>query len=468
MKYIAIVREGDNDEISLEGLKEPVYLRYENPNFVRWRKNTCTIVFVGTYTIRRKNDYIVIYSMPKYYPKENCNKNNLNEIKNHIKKICCVVEKLRAEGKSFDDEEYLFNPYEQGVTKQAVNRVELAEYIIEDYIQYGLYVKDLTETVKGGRGRTSWAKTVRKVSPIIQNNSPIYLELMNKRHIIDENDLLSVIHANVVNQCLEFMGTLILDGIQYIETESLGGDLSPFATTINTYSTYIFKEREINLFKALEAWCSLTQYYEKYAGVTCFDRVWEWTNDAVWGNIDHPESSHPSYHIGKYQYFGKGEAIPDTIRIEESDREESCDIYIFDSKYYTINYTSSKWGNYQIDGFPANSDIVKQVAYLKLISSQYKLRNCYNAFLLPEATENCDENEKELFSVSDKEWFKTIGFVKPGSFNLQIPSADNNSGNEEKVGIIIVNPDKLYDRYLSGYHTKHEELCSTCEYLSIT
>lgn len=463
MNHIAIVREGDNDNISLDNYQ--FFLRDVKPNFVKWSKKNCTIVFVGMYTIRRNNDSITIYSLPKYFPKEKCNKDNLDEIQNHIKKICRVIEKLRLEGKTFDDEEYLFNPYELRLSKEIVNRVELAEYIIEDYLQNGLYIKQLTETIRGSIGRTNWAKTVAKINPMIQRDTPLYLELMNRHPIIDESDFISIIHANIINQCLEFMGNLISNGIEYVETEALGDDISEFASIISAQSTYVFKEREINLFKSLEAWCSLTKYYENYAGVTCFHKVWEWVNDSVWGNIDHPNSSNPIYHIENNEYFGKGESIPDTIRIEQIPNKKIFETFIFDSKYYTINYINPD--NHQIDGFPANSDIVKQMAYLKLIKSQYKSENYYNSFLLPESSEKCKKNEQEWFVIPEKEWFKTIGFVKPGSFNFPNIELKNSSNNEDKIGIILVNPDKLYDRYLNEYHAKYNELLNTITYLSM-
>ncbi len=462
MNYIAITREGDSDKISVNGLQNPIYLGDKNPNFVKWSKNRCTIVFVGMFTIHRdNNDRIIVYSLPKYFPKEKCNIDHLDEIKDCLKKICQVVEDLRAKGKEFDDEEYLFDPYEEGIRSKPVNRVELAEFILEDYMQYGLYVKDLTETIRGGGGRTNWAKTVTHITPLFQKNTPMYLELMNKRHIIDENDVISIIHANVVNQCLEFMNALLFDGIDYIDTEELGGDLSMYSSVINSQITYVFKERDINLFKALEAWCANTRYYRNYAGVTCFDRVWEWVNDSVWGNTEHPESKNPIYHIGNTDYEGKGEAIPDTIRIVKN-AENKCCTYIFDSKYYTVSRIQKK----EIIGYPNNSDIVKQVAYLKLIKSQYGEGEYYNSFLMPESSENCGDVEGEYFKIPERDWFRRIGFVKPGSFSLDISNLSDEIREDEKekmVGIVLVNPDKLYNRYLEKYKAEEVELRRTTQ-----
>lgn len=462
MNHLVIIREGDEDRIPLNK-GGSIRLGDIERNFVKWGKNKRTIVFVGMYTIKYHNECITIYSMPKYFPKDRCTLDHLVEVQSHIRKICEVVEKLRSEGKNFDDEEFLFDPYEQNVSKKSVNRFELAEYIIEDYLQYGLYVKDFTETRRGGIGKTNWGRTVAKIQPILQDTSPVYLDLMNRHHMIDENDLISVIHANVVNQCLDFLGPLISNGMEYIDTEPLGEDLSTYSSTINARSTYVFKEREINLFKALEAWCACTRYYKNYAGVTCFDRVWEWVNDSVWGNIKHPESESPIYHIAGWDYAGSGEAIPDTIRIEEYEGEK--EVFIYDSKYYTINNIYNKDGQNIINGFPANSDIVKQVAYLKLIKSQYKAKCFFNLFLFPESYERCRKEDKEAFQIPPEKWFTIVGYVKPGAFNLKLDPPDEENDEEEKVGLIFINPEKLYERFLKDSRVEYAELSETKSYL---
>ena len=450
MRHIAIVREGDSASDFLK------LLSVEKPEFFK----RGSIVFVGMYTLKRNNEITVLYSLPKYYPKQKCNLENLPEIQKHIKTICRVVEKLRSEGRKFDDEEYLFDPYEQGQSKKAVNRYELAEYIIEDYLQNGLYVKDIIESRKNGPGRTSWGKTVAKLQPVIQNHAPVYLEMMNRYRVIDENDIISLIHANVVKQCLDFLGIPVCNGMEYLETEELEEDLSCYSSTINIRSTYVFKEREINLFKALEAWCETTRYYKNYAGVTCFDRVWEWVNDSVWGNVKAPNSGNPVYCVNNIKYRGRGEAIPDTIRIEKG--ENQPEVYIYDSKYYCIEHI---YGDKSVKGWPANSDIVKQVAYLKLIKSQHVADAFYNSFLLPESLEGCGD-DKENFGIPDGQWFSVIGYVEPGAFNLKLDMKPNEE-KEKRVGLIIVKPEKIYDMYLSGRKAAYSDVRDTSKYISL-
>ena len=53
----------------------------------------------------------------------------------------------------------------------------------------------------------------------------------------------------------------------------------------------------------------------------------------------------------------------------------------------------------------------------------------------------------------------------PGTFNLKLDSADEKNDDEEKVGLIFINPEKLYERYLKGSRTEYAELSETKRYL---
>ena len=119
MKKIKIFREGDR--LVLQDVE------ILPPEFVKRSKKEYHMVFVGMHSIRTKKDVTVIYSLPKYFPKEKCTLEHLDEIKRHIKKICNVVELLKNDGKEFEDGDVLFNPYEQNKKRIPVNRVELAE-----------------------------------------------------------------------------------------------------------------------------------------------------------------------------------------------------------------------------------------------------------------------------------------------------------------------------------------------------
>lgn len=484
MSKIAIFRERDDDKAKNNA---GIYLGDINAGFIKKNK----VAYVGTYTYKTEKGDLNVYCLPKYFPIDKCNEQNIAEIRKHLALVCKVIEQLRAEGKSFENDEYRFDPYEIEEVKSKVDRFTLAEYIIDDYLQYGLYTKDLTEIRKNGVGKTSWGKTVSRIQPVIQDGAPVYLDLMNRHHFYDENDLISIIHANVLNQCIEFVGDLISDGVEVVNTEDLGDDLSEYSSLINSRSVFVFKEREINLFKALEAWCASTRYYKAYSGTTAFDRVWEWVNDAVFGNVgSEKESDPPIYSVDDYDYAFHSEtskAKPDTIYVDV----EKPRLAVFDSKYYVPKFIKNENGN-KVYQYPANVDIAKQVAYLKQIKSiidddkkisdrskdnddrgQFRYSN---AFLFPYSSSAYDVALEDGIDG----WCVRIGHVKGSVFRcldeeirrrMEI-EADNDSEDDssddkdnsdkkvdyDKIDVYVVDPEKLYKRYLSGDVVQNDDI----------
>lgn len=512
MKNIYIIREGalapnkrsvgdsdpDPDKIPLIPVDgEYKYLHELKPEFFRWTGSRFENVFVGVCTINANagDQKIVVYSLPKYFPKERCDDSNLNEIKRVLKQICLVAEKLKkehSESAIFADTDKFFEPYTQNREKNDVNRVALAEFLLEDYVQNGLYVNDIMVTKKNGLGRTSWAKTVLKTMPIIQDGNIVYLDRINREHNVDEGDIIRKIHAEIISQCLNLVGPLQPGGIvldvdgMYDQDDSFDDKRECYAQEINMRIPYVFREREINLFKAMEAWCRNTKYYDDYIGVTHFDRLWEWVNDSVWGNISskYTKSDNPKYYIDGCDgcFSGLGSAIPDTIRVETGDNGDLCKkkVYVFDAKYYVLKALGGEQydGNSNVGeacGWPANSDIAKQIEYLELlrhllqrVNTEEKVQIEYkNAFLLPECTPvfsgNIPEKTREKFSMCRDDWYKKIGHVEQGKFNELLSvvlgfGAELEGVKARTVDLIIVKPETLYDYYLSGKKISSEEL----------
>lgn len=151
MEKIIIIREGDYDPFSFDERK--IHLHMIKPEFFKWTGSKFENVFVGVCSIIIDEQKVVLYSLPKYYPKSRCKREHLDDIKEVLKKICRVAEKLKQEhpkSKIFSDTDSFFEPYKLKDKVQNVNRVELAEYLIEDYVQNGLYVKDVLVTKKMG------------------------------------------------------------------------------------------------------------------------------------------------------------------------------------------------------------------------------------------------------------------------------------------------------------------------------
>ena len=123
-------------------------------------------------------------------------------------------------------------------------------------------------------------------------------------------------------------------------------------------------------------------------------------------------------------------AIPDTIYYKEEDSR----LYVYDSKYYTIKNVKKAADDKEsgtVTGLSSNSDIIKQVAYLKGIKNS--LKKVYREpeisryiFLLP----YYDKNYKTDDKTYDNGLFSRTGYVKPGNYDRLVEDNDQN-GNDQ-------------------------------------
>lgn len=445
-----IIKEGDKPK------KEISTLFYGKNNFIKNNR----IAFVGCF----HNDNTIVYSLPKYCPDSWVKNKDIERAKKHMDLVCAVIDKLRSQGKRFDDEEYSFDAYSENPEDMRVNKLEIAEYIIKDYIRNGLYSCSVKDSVVNGNGSTLWSKTIRKFQPIIDGKNIIYPNRMTRVTYESYNDIMTVIHGNVVNQCIDYASALFDYKVEPVrDVEPLGENLSQYKSVIESRRATVFDERSITLFKALQAWCGSTRYYKSYPGVTCFHQVWEWTNDAVWGSHNSKESDKPKYYINGNVFDGTGNQILDTLRIIKNDG--NINVAILDSKYYvpkSLNGTN-------VEGLPANSDIVKQISYYMFIQNELRTNNINikyaNAFLMPV---NDVMNDVLNDKMDDGEMFKKVGYAERGAYTAlqkeinRLEAQTKNTLVEDRllnqVDIIMVDPEKLYNRYLYGDKVSDDEI----------
>lgn len=422
--------------------------------------------FVGIYTSSVHSGRVTIYSCPKYFDfdlEKPYTNEILNKVKDHMNLICRTIEKLRKEGKNFEDTEYQFSAYDNYSERKNVNAYELADFIVNDYVINGLFYQRNKQQKINGKGVTKWPRTVSKLQPIIDNNEAIYINVINQFSTKDYSRLLTSIHRYIVNKCANFIQPLgKYENIELPEcTYEFGDNLSDYYDYILTQLSYVYTNRDIALLKALASWCSISNFYKGFGGVTCYDRVWEYVTKEVWGNIHDTRSEKPNFYINsssgeKQAYEGSGEEIPDIIRVAKI--ESKICIGIFDAKYYypwKINkYKKDAKGC--IWGAPKNSDIVKQIAYFNNFKKTYGEELHYaNAFLMPEfSSEICSALDIE--KRDSNELYKYRGYVENGTNNsvqdaliMNGYNMDDMKKSDDIVGIYTVNPEILYKQYLS-------------------
>lgn len=462
------ILEASNVADELDGLK-PLF-----------KKDSLT--FVGIYTFSTGDN---CYCYPKYFPEVKSDEEK-EKVKKHMELVANVIEKLRQEGKNMEEESQSFSPYHNQSTPNKVNRIELARYIIKDYLEHGLFYIDEKRQSINGNGRTHWTKTVNRLHPIINGNDIIYFNRIVQSRYTNYDTLITEIHGHIVSKSIEAMNKLGYSlGVNKPTCSKATIDLESMVPYIEQMLSQLFEERQVCLFKAMISWCKESRYYKFIGGTTNFAGVWEWVNDAVWGNVSKKDSSNPMYYLGDFQLEGKGEAKPDTLYISDISADSTCNIFIYDSKYYVVKSLTidEQTSTGSILGFPANADIIKQIAYKKFIAQYFESINNIlqdnkkikfkfkNMFLIPELLV---ENKQKLgldYAEQLTNLYQKIGTVSAGVFDgllnsLKIDdqtkamikkqeSANKKNKSdqlqkEDLVEVLEVNPEILYRKYLSS------------------
>lgn len=413
--------------------------------------------FVGVFYSSSNN--ITVIGYPKYlsYSGDNLTTEDKKKILSHMDLVCQAIELSKAGIRKSAVNENRFNPNNDEDNEASVNKYLLADYILMDYLKYGLYSKYTINHGKKAGGNINWNRTVNYTFPIIDRDV-IYLDTINS-YKEEMSNLITEIHGCIVNQCAKIMCTsekynnIELPNVNFnfnIET-----DLSTYAQMLLKNISYVFTNREIALFKALITWCSISKFYEKYIiGVTAFDRIWEYVNKEVFGNITNTALGTPSYHIKGKTYTAIGEEIPDILRVFQNKGEGY--FCILDAKYYCIELVGK---NNSIKGAPANSDIAKQVQYyyhLKQIYKNNDLGNIHfsNSFLVPNFIDSSDM------------LYEYIGYVDQSKeANMEVVdkikdllSEKKDGGKDAFVTIYQVDPTKVYRCFIKGQKTNDLEM----------
>lgn len=418
------------------------------------------ITMVGCYTFANGVQW---YSFPKYYQFKNNDGIN-KEDKKYIELIIRVIDRLRSEGRNLFEGDHIFNPDITNGQKRRVNMVELSRFLIRDYLVNGIYGRKNKSYSTNGRGKIDWGKTVKKTQPLIRDNVPVYCQLWKKNNYIDTDNDISNIHKHILSFAIivyeKYYGHVDVDNeIRERNQTELNRDYC--VRMLSNEVRHVYNDHDISLIKALMAWCEATVNYKTVGCTNCFQNVWEWVNDFVFGNVENKYSEVPRYSLydesgGIVEYVGAGSAKPDTIFFETERNLNKSHLFVYDAKYYTPVFSEK-----DVYGYPPNSDIVKQVAYMKeILKSMSKIEvSSKNIFLLPEFNGVKTDIEK---ANCNNDLFVEIGYVKQADFSSMVESmyrknnikedAQRIECEDDKVYLYMIYCSKLYEIYLEGKH----------------
>ena len=197
----------------------------------------------------------------------------------------------------------------------------------KDYFMY------VIKNIHSGYDRVNWRKTISRKTPIMQDGTPIYMEVINRRKQINFDEELMIIFYSTLNYVAKHLGFNLrfecnYDLITGAEFESYMEEVGLIRLRAIKYK--YFSDKDLQMWNLCYAFFEKTsrinssEHSEDYLFVTDFDKVFESMMDALISDTD----------VHKKLVDQKDGKIVDHIFMHESPIDGSKVYYIGDSKYY--------------------------------------------------------------------------------------------------------------------------------------
>ena len=242
--------------------------------------------------------------------------------------------------------------------------------IIEFYNRNKDYFMYIIKNLHSGYDRINWRKTISHKTPILQDGSPIYVDVINRKKQINFDEELMVIFYSILNYISSNLGVMIpvecnydlISGAQFeAYMEGLG------ETRLNAIKYKYFSDKDIRL------WNLCSAFFKKTSGIQSsndisdflligsFEIVFESMIDALIGDpdltgiksmddgkiIDHifryhsPIDGKDIYYIGDSKYYAIGAEIGDASIYKQFTYAKNIIQYHFNGKLESSGYRDS-------------------------------------------------------------------------------------------------------------------------------
>ena len=261
--------------------------------------------------------------------------------------------------------------------------IDSYQWIINDYLNNGVYV-DVEKTYhQESKGKINWKKTF-KAPFLVNKKSLIYLNpIVEKKSNI--KNIISEIYAYCVDESTKTLWFLY-DGVKKISNLK-NVNIKYYINVINEEINNTFDDRKkLLLYHMKRILQDKVNNYGKNNvrnyGVRNFEYVWEYIINSVYGT-ENVKKYYPTatYYLNCVTSFEASKLRPDTIM-----KDSNNNMYILDSKYYKVGNICNDVK--KIKGTLPNTDsIQKQITYGKFIEQNFKekdnINDIYNAFVIP-------------------------------------------------------------------------------------
>lgn len=357
----------------------------QDRNIVKKTSDLYKFDYVGIIVDKVQDNTNILIVLPKYL--ENIVLSN-DEEKEYAKLLMQVFRRYAKDTlnkDNLDDLDYLSE-------NTQFNLLAIIDYLINDYIENGLYSNNLETHEYNGNGLIDWNKTIQDEFALITNRRVIYTDFHTMIDEDDVEDYIRILHQNILFQCFSFLEEIsFLDLLEYPslyikKAELLIKDIEYQIRAIDIEIRNVFSDRKINLLKAMKYFLQEESRLESnnlfLYGTRSFAHIWEKSISCVFNNqIDLFKDLLPSPQWTKresYRVMPSRTLKPDTVR------QINNDFFVVDAKYYKFPFTEeSKLST----GNPGLGDISKQFLYVEAFRTISTLGSCiyHNSFVLPTA-----------------------------------------------------------------------------------
>ena len=366
--------------------------------------------FVGVVEIGIGSHCFILKCYPKYFSSP--------PDFTQMKLIASVLQKYNAE-------EFSIVLAADTPDKKRYNQLAITLFILQDYLEHGVYTRTKEELTKHGSNEIDWDITINETFPVLQNGRPFYVDYFTRETSDDESSFITRLHQYAITECTRRLKETELDvlfGIEAPEIYDGGiedfGEIEFIKQRIISEINIQFVTQKQQLLRTLYAFFSKENYSEDNAnlslfGTNSFNMLWEKACASVFGNVMDtpicrlplPQKSdstqllkdlipRPEWKYITGESFKSDTLKPDIINL--CSYKGKTYFVIQDAKYYNLHF--SEIG---ISGQPGIEAINKQFLYQAAFSAfikKYQLDVC-NMFIFPSDENDVSYRGEVLFSL---------------------------------------------------------------------
>lgn len=286
-----------------------------------------------------------------------------------------------------EDEASFLDP---SAAQAGLNALALADWLIRDYLNAGIYRRLRDREEIGGAGQISWRRTIERMTPILSSGAPVYIDTITRSSAKDRDHFVSRLHRHVVEVASNTFGHLLGYAPLNLDHEPFEPfpdhpSVSLCRVRVQQEMREAYSDRAMQLLPMLLGWMTAIDKADSVDlalyGTTAFYDVWEKACSLALGNEREHWQSHiprPKWRAGDGVERAADTFEPDIVtRVKDGDNEH---LLIADAKYYRLTMPP------HLQGQPGVNDVAKQLWYQRCLTDaahEKGLANIYNIFVVP-------------------------------------------------------------------------------------